>query len=564
MWFSILLLALLAAGTYYLTLQGMTTALITCVLAVVCMALSFGVYGYLAEAVVMKILPDYAYAIALMATFGIPLFVLRVLMDIWVPRAHQMPQLVDKGLAAVFGFGASFIVTGVLAISLQMIPWGGNIIGFSRVDPENPNAEQTGVWLSPDAGVASLASSLSAGVFSGERPYGADHPDLVEELGWIQTAPSGVSIVAPPDSVSLGGNVEWVRYVYAKESGENGTRRPIDEHERNGNKLVRVPLKLTADAQDKDKTHRFTLMMIRLVGDLGDEHKMYHAVALADPDSPSHHVRYMVEGGTDKDIAAMMFSPAAGDLVDVVFEIPERFKPRFVAYKLGGRVPLSASQIKSPVMGGGQPAPSAAVNDTPSAGSQPPVMQGGGGRVSGARVTSSHFGNDLPMGLTNYQASDDEVRDGELIQGRVLGVVASQGQPGNRQAFERLHVPDGKRLLQLDMESLKAGSVLGQALNFSVQTIENYFIEDSSGRQIKPIGKYAVAEVGGENYIEIEYLPEYAEMQGRLQPLQKIKNQHLKGNYQLVYLFLVDPGTRVTAFSTGRNKVDFREPLVAP
>ena len=563
MWFSILLLALLLAGTYYMTIQGMTTAMITCILAVICMALSFGIYDYLAEAVVMKILPDYAYAIAMMVAFGIPLYVLRVLLDIWVPRAHLLPQLVDKVLAGVFGFGAAFIVTGVLAIALQMVPWGGSIIGFTRVDPEDPNAEQTGLWLSPDSGVASLAGRLSSGVFSGERPYDADHPDLATELGWIQTAPAGVKIVAPPDSVSLGGNVEWVRYVYAKETTQDGARRPIDEHQRAGNKLVRVPLKLSSEAQDKDSTHRFTLMMIRLVGDLDDEPKMYHAVALADPESPSHHVRYLVQGSTDKDIAAMTFSPAPGDLVDVVFEIPERFKPRFVAYKLGARVPLSASQIKSPVVGGDQAAPSASASNTNTPSPQP-ITQGGGGRVSGARVTSSRFADDLPMNLTSYQGTNDEVRDGELIQGHVVGVVASQGQPGDRQAFARLHVPDGKRLLQLDMESLRAGSVLGQALNFSVQTVENYFIEDASGRQIKPIGKYAVAEVGGEKYIEIEYLPEYAEMQGRLQPFQKIKNQHLRGDYQLVYLFLVDPGTRVSSFSTGRQKVQFTEPLVAP
>ena len=129
-----------------------------------------------------------------------------------------------------------------------------------------------------------------------------------------------------------------------------------------------------------------------------------------------------------------------------------------------------------------------------------------------------------------------------------------------------LKVPSGKALLQLNVESLRAGSTLGRALNFSVQTLENYTVEDDQGNKILACGKYAVADVGGETYVELTYYPTFESGGGRFKDFNKIKNQHFKKDYQLVYLFLLDKGRQAVKFSTGGNKrtIDLRgENLVA-
>jgi len=67
------------------------------------------------------------------------------------------------------------------------------------------------------------------------------------------------------------------------------------------------------------------------------------------------------------------------------------------------------------------------------------------------------------------------------------------------------------------------------------------------------VGKYAVAEVGRDSYIEVIYFPELASAGGRIGDFNRIKRGHLKDNYQLVYLYLIEPGARIVKFTPGGN-----------
>jgi hypothetical protein len=183
------------------------------------------------------------------------------------------------------------------------------------------------------------------------------------------------------------------------------------------------------------------------------------------------------------------------------------------------------------------------------------------------RFLSSHFGNDLPVTLTTYQGYDTENRGTALEQGHVEGNLADQGDQQRDQALKTFEVPAGKALLHLNVENLRAGSVLGKALNWSVQTVENYILEDDRGNRMTPVGKYAVATVGNTDYIEVQYFPSYVNSGGRLRPFSKIKSTHLRGDYQLVYLFLLDSGTKAMRFTPGGGKRSMdlsQDNLVAP
>jgi hypothetical protein len=175
--------------------------------------------------------------------------------------------------------------------------------------------------------------------------------------------------------------------------------------------------------------------------------------------------------------------------------------------------------------------------------------------VSGVRFKSSHFGSDMPLTMTAYAGHDLESQGSVFEQGSIEGKFADQGNKTRGKSLSSFQVPEGKRLLHLNVESLQAGSLLGKALNQAATTVEDYIVEDDRGNRIAPVGKYAVAKVGNDDYIEIQYFPEYASSGARsIRPFSKIKNSHLKGDYQLVYLYLLDVGRKAVRFSPGGNK----------
>ena len=587
MWLSLFLLAFLIAATYFQAIQGVTSAAIMAVLTVLSLAVSFSTYEYIAQTFLISIKPDFAYPVALLGMFVVPLAVLRVLLDMWIPRSNLLPQILDRGAGAAFGLLTSFLVTGMMAIAVQMVPWGwgGGFLGFSRFNADTPET-QNELWLKPDRVAASFGAALSRGVFSGSRDFRADHPDLVTELGWTQSAPRGVRRTLAVDAVSLvdAGRIEYVYDVTEAGSGGSRGRRgspapqaaeDVPEGPRAGHILTQVILRISGDADDSDGKKRYMPTEVRLVGTNLDEPVAYPAIAIPNPDEPNHFMRSWEKRGRDNKrlVTGQLFLVPSSNQVEVAFEVPATFDPEFVAYKVGARVSISKAQINASRGGAEERTSARRTRESQSDSDRPPDADRAssrGGRVSGVvvREQGSHFGGRLPFTVTSYAGSVEELEGGALVQGDVYGALAEQGAGGSRQAFSELKVPQGKALLQLTVVSARPGSVLGKALNYSVQTVENYFVTDDRGNQLLPVGKYAIAKVGGETYFEVQYYPEYAASGARaIGPFTKIQNVHLRtdAHAYLVYLFAMEPRSKAVRFSTGRRTVDLtRENLVAP
>jgi hypothetical protein len=558
---SIFLVCFLLAATYFQAIQGLTSAVIMAVLTALCVGLAFGTYEAVAAATLISVTPDYAHAIAFFGMFLIPLIILRVALDSLVPRANLLPHLLDRAAAGVVGFFAAFLITGMLAIALQMVPWPG-AIGYARFDKENPS-EQNELLFRPDRVVAGFGSALSNGIFSGAQRFEQAHPDLVSELGWIQAGIPGMRRSAPADSVKFEALGPLPNVYDAEVSGSTGrgstarsTYEPVEA--KGGHKFLRVIIKVSGDKEklaDADDRKRYVPAAVRLVGETGDVPEIYSAIAIPDEADPNYLIRAWSERGKKQFVAGQSLNLPDNGMVEVAFEVREKFKPREVRFKWGGEAPVRATAAPPPPPQAAAPA------------ATPPPNRGGGGRVSGVRFLSSHFGNDLPVTLTAYQGYDTENRGTALEQGHVEGNLADQGDQQRDQALKTFEVPAGKALLHLNVENLRAGSVLGKALNWSVQTVENYILEDDRGNRMTPVGKYAVATVGNTDYIEVQYFPSYVNSGGRLRPFSKIKSTHLRGDYQLVYLFLLDSGTKAMRFTPGGGKRSMdlsQDNLVAP
>ncbi|MCP4591582.1 MAG: hypothetical protein GY842_12650 [bacterium] len=551
MWLSLALLLMLLAVAYFHSIQGLFSSLLSAVLTILCVGLAFATFEYVAVAFLASFKPDCALGLSLVLMFAVPLLVLRLVLDRYVHRACVMPLLIDRAGALVFGVIASFLMVGMVALGLQLLPFGSGVLGFTRVDREDPSKPQAELWLKPDRFAAGVGTMLSGGLLSGARSFAQDHPDFVTEIGWVEAVlPTdsadrrGVRRFAPPGSMRVLHAYEEP-VVYSKSDRREDEFSPFDEKEPEpGNKYVRVKLQLEGEAQDADNQHRFTLFQVRLVGDRGgDQPAQYHAIAAVDAEDPAKAV-YQARGNS---LLGALLKPDSYNQVDVVFEVPKGFVPRFAAYK---------SSARDAVTVGDRPGdPGAVASVTPDDGDAS-VAGEPRGRVSGLALRGSFFGEDLPEGLTMtaYRGADIEVNHAAsaLKQGHLYGIRDDQERQQHQAPFSKFDVPADKRLLHLSVEKLRAQSMLGKALGLAVTTVQNYIVTDDSGRQYRPVGAYILGMFSVYDYIEMQYFPEQSEFSSRsLRNWVKLTENRLRGDYTYVLLYLVEPGAKIVRFSTG-------------
>lgn len=570
-WLSLFLVILIVAITYNLAIQGLVSALVTAGLAILCVALAFGTFEWVAYTFLAGPLGELALPVALMAMFVVPLLALRSAMDVLVTRSSLMPVLIDRAAGTACGLIAGFLMSGVLSVAVQMLPFDGTVLGHSGLDPET-GTENT-LWLNLDRVTVGYASMMSGGLFSGGRSWRDAHPDFMQEVIWNQAVPRGVSRFAPPGSIRVV-RVDYPDYIFDKTT-DTSVRDPTPHYERknppSGKRWYLVRIALTDEARDSDEIHRFSRRQVRLVGrDSPDAPPRNLApIAINDNDRPTMAVT--IEDG-------QLYRPESDNEIDFLFEVPESHVPMYIAYKMGARADLSGHKsatqeaTESASAASPPPANTASRQSPRSAPATRTASSTPGGRVSGARGTGEggKFSDALPRAMTDFDSTSLE-RNGSLLEsGHLYGDVAKQGGAGASGGIARFDVPSGKRLFQLDVKVLQARSTLGRALNFAVTSVKNYYLRDDAGRQYPVVGQVAQANVDGVEVIEVQYYPEIVAVSSRggLRDFRRIKKRHLQGNnYSLAYLFLVEPGARLTEFRTSptRRPTDLKPfRLVAP
>jgi len=611
---SLIFLGLIVAIVLIQAPEGLFSSLIMTVLTICCAAFAFGSYEWLATKFLAGLWqPDLAHPISLAVLFGVPLLIFRLICDKFIRRSCLLPSLVDKIGGGVCSFITAMIMVGVAAVAIQMIPIGPSLLGFSRFDVALPDvsdnppvlaASDRGLWLAPDRFAVGTAAVLSNGVFSGRMSFTQDHPDLVQAAGWDNTGKSEMSRYAPPGSISVEAT-QPLEVVFRLVPGNKKNSQP-DQYEpippQSGDEFHVVRVKLKASARDSHKSHIFTLRQFRLVGDVHGEVEQYFPIATkqaADDQAVDRYVSVTRKGGKDwPDVDTPMSPPDnSGGVVDVVFELPTGFKPHFIEYKRAARANVSFAKPQ-PKSTGANAAPtpkpstktaSAATEPKrephrrsprpeprheapkPATTAAPTKSTGNGGgrtRAFKAIASKSFFGNKLPFELRSYRGmSNVEVSRGALSNGHLIA-DAKQPETGGDEPVSTFWVPEDKRLLQLNVGHLKAGSVLGKAMSFAVTTVQNYVVMDENGKPYKIIGKYALAKVNGEDVFEVEYFPEQAGTIGGVGKFSRINERGLKKDDEIVFLFLIDPGQKIVRFTTGgsANQADDlrAENLVAP
>ncbi|HSW46028.1 MAG TPA: CvpA family protein [Phycisphaerae bacterium] len=606
MWFSLFAVVLILTVTFFQGLQGLFSGVIMCVLTILSAALAFGLYEDIYWWQLVQHQPAHGRAIALMAVFILSLLILRTIFDLLIKNNMQFPSIADRVGGGLLGFITAMIIVGMLAIGIQMLPFGPSFLGFSRyalMDDTEKELEPTGsetdrrmfranlewdkikrrrraMWLSPDGFTAALVSSLSRNALHGRNSLSDFYPDPLRYLHNARSRyfPESRTVVGQ-DALTLEGfwnmppGALYIRQLIKAESGGKKLfeLKPDKQAPSPGMKRVIARVKISPDAQDEDGYHRFTTQQCRLVGRQGKDGPTEVSFVFGiNHEQFDRWIRlYPGEGVTRK--------PEQGPLrVDLVFEVPDRpdYVPRFLEYKQNARVeirPPDEKAAKEPV----KPlAPDKPKEDKKKVQASPEQQEADQSdqpmrdRISGlgpARKDSA-FKSELPFALTRYGGGAD-IANGEMRGGRIVATLDDDWQPpaGDQPAAELFQVPPEKRMLHLSVEKLQPQSWLGNIYGGIIDNIRDFYLIDESGEKYMPVGHYAMAVMSGKPTFELMYLDESQREFGRLPKFEKIKDRDLQGDYALFFLFHLPPGCKPTTLHTGRTDIDLRElNLVAP
>ena len=508
---------------------------------------------------------DYGPAAALVSVFLIVLIVTRLLADTFIKKNLEFPGIIDRLGAVLLGFGSAMILTGMLAIGIQLLPFDAEIVGYNRLvkvdaatsepipegQPQTPASvryESSPLWLSPDGFTVGLVGMLSAHSFSGKVSFADLHPDFLEELQLLRSGLQKESRRAVPADV-LG-----VKAVWPLDDEQLEAAQPSQRDPKNHWLCVRAKINSPKEALDSDSSHRFSPMQVRLVGwDAGNrkgDTSQYTPVGLAmnvmeDTPTGDHKV-------VARDRPLMVPRTAGGHPADLVFEVPKTFQPWFLAYKRGGRVEIPQRLLKA-----GAPQPKIIQAITQPDSPPPPVTSGQEELVPGRQVHSglSRFDRKLPVALEpDWLAGGPEL---DLAGNRyrkghaVVDWPLFEAEPSV--AVSNFFVPPGMQLFQLSVTRGEARSIFGRALQFTRTTLAQYTVIDEQGRRYFRIGEIRIAKVGTQEKVEIQYWPQ-AEMPERcIRSPRTIQDNNLTGDYTLIYLFLIPEGKTPVKFDTGNR-----------
>ncbi len=584
---------LLVLGIAFIhSVYGFYSSVINLFCAIVAMCVSFGYFEVVNDLLTAQGLPGaYTEPAAFTFLFVITLLILRLASDSLLRGNVSVPMYLDWGGGAVCGFFVGQICIGVMVLGFLMLPFGGRAMMFSRFsrnldndkDPETQRIifERHDLWLKSDQFTAGLFSMLSKGSLSGSTEFASIYPDFPGWVFWTGNTmqPESTPIVPRDDSgdgFKKGIDVvnwwrqttplseDYTRYRPQPPGPDNSriTYQPFTYKPPPGEELLGVRLRLlpaSADRQKGTQYQRFRLSMFRIVGDIkrGGE------------STPTEYIPQVI-GGADPQLEDRLrvaeldenFSISAGNspTIDLYFEVPEQFQPRFIEYRRHARKTLaSATCLDSPPL------------DRLTAGAAPGGTGRGGRRGSAGptgfidTVNRSATGptRRLPFAVgRNRLPRSCEVRAGEFVSGRFTGSKSDLEPPDNdRNEVEQLANPQEGNILQVQTYTRRALSLPGQVLNFAASVANQYEAISDTGDTYPLAGYYAIVKRNGEDYIEFFFTPDPLGTGFRSMldfSDDKIRNElRDQEDARLGLIFVLPPGTCVTAIRSQGGTLDF-------
>jgi hypothetical protein len=552
MWLNLLVLLMLVLITFFQSLQGLFAAMILLVLSVISSVVAFGFYEDLHKGLIAQWLPGEGQAVSLMVLFLVTLLVLRVVLDTAIKGNVLLPQRANRIGGGILGFFAAMVMTGTAVTAIQMLPFDQEVLGFSRAQVVGGRLVTRGVWFGADRFAVGLAGTILDGSLTAKTPRSGTfediHPDLLADVDARRSA--GVPAPQKPNAVSLSVEQVWSP---EKVMGSDG-KTPINPE--SGRKFLAVRVNLGGDLPPA-----FTPQQMRMVGVRANRVEQYILKAAS------------AENDVPVEMPPLSRYGSASGTMNLVYEIPAVYgtapnKAWYVTFNGEGMGEVTESQLKeqsAPALS----TPGAATSAEPKKDAKPaappkPQVKNPLGRTHGADVTDQPIvSEDWPLGLS--VASNEIAGGAELVSSRLKDghIVLQMSKTSTSKIIgfvSRFEVPKGMKLVQVPLHRVSPGSLMGQAIDFAVRTLQQQWaLLDDAGGQYLPAGAVAIASVGGAEMLEIQYHvnPENLVAGHTLTKWRRISDADLKSpDAKLFFLYLVPPGKHVISFDTGRQKVD--------
>jgi hypothetical protein len=460
-------------------------------------------------------------------------------------------------------------------------------------------------WLNAGGFTESLASHLTGNAFRGRDDVTFEelHPDFMGEIYHAKANPLGASrLTAKESSLSVSGAWEVPKNeLYQRQRKDQGGKilvKLVKSTEAPDSGMMDIVIRArVSDAKDESSdVMRFTSDQVRLFGreKQGGPLKMVSLFGIND-DSAKQAANRLVQVYPGEP-----FARPEGE-IDFVFRVKSEFEPVFLEFKQDARAevnfdrdpkkpklwePIGTPKPKTGTTVRKSTPPAEGTDSTPGGSSSDAGATAETGTTGNTvnRITpgapggrSTDYGRVAVLGpaqgiavssklpfehpLTTY-GGQSEITSGTVKNSRTLiAELDNNWAPiaGNQPPAEKFDVPADQRLVQISVEKLQAGSTYGQALAFARENIGDFYMKDAKGNDHRPVGVYAMADINGKKTFELLYLDATERDFARLPKLNRIHGTDLKGDYALVYLFIVPVGTEPTEVHTGGHPVDLKQ-----
>jgi hypothetical protein len=130
--YTVCLLLFLAAIIFFHYLEGLFSATLSAIFAIIAAVVAVGYHETIVESLLGGRFASESHALVLMVLFGATYLVLRLIFDRLIQGNVRFPVLVDKVGASVMGLIAGIFALGVVTIAVQEMPFGPDIAGYHR------------------------------------------------------------------------------------------------------------------------------------------------------------------------------------------------------------------------------------------------------------------------------------------------------------------------------------------------------------------------------------------------------------------------------------------------
>lgn len=199
------LMFLLVVAIVFLQMrQGLFSSLVMAALTTVSAILTFMSFDYLASATGLReAAPSIAEGICISVVFGASLFIMRFAADRLIKADIFFDTMVDRIGGGACGLITGITMAGILALTLQTLPFGRSILGYEPFNDDLQRAAYLHPFY-PDDYLLALGNTCTTGSMSGGGVFEHRHPDFLRELFcWRNRAGRCPIVTSPPGTIKV-------------------------------------------------------------------------------------------------------------------------------------------------------------------------------------------------------------------------------------------------------------------------------------------------------------------------------------------------------------------------